>query len=203
MHYNSTLTTKTIGMEDNRQDQLALITEMIQTARNQFNDSSNIYVLWGWVVFVASVSQFILIKMHHESMSGLGWLILIPLALVAQVFIMVKMRGKSKVKTHIDKILGYLWTAFGVALGITLFSQGNLQVNTLPMVLTLYGIGTFVSGGIISFRPLIVGGICCWLTAIAGFFVPVEYQLLLLALAVVMAYIIPGYLLKLRHRNNV
>ena len=190
-------------MENNRQDQLALIAEMIQTARNQFSDSSNIYLLWGWVVFVASISQFILIQMHYENMSGLGWLILIPLALVAQIIIMVKMKGKSKVKTHIDKILGYLWTAFGVALGIVLFSQGNLQVNTLPMVLTLYGIGTFVSGGIISFRPLIVGGICCWLTAIAGFFVPVEYQLLLLALAVVMAYIIPGYLLKLRHRNNV
>ncbi len=190
-------------MENTPKQHLDLIAEMIQTARREYNDSSNIYLLWGWVVSIASILQFILIQMHHEGMSGIGWVVLIPAALIAQIVMMMKMRKKEKVQTHIDTIMGYLWTAFGVSLGIVLFSQGKLQENTFPMVLMLYGIGTFVSGGAIQFRALIIGGICCWVVAIACFFVPVQYQLLLLALAVIAAYIIPGYLLKIRYKKNV
>jgi hypothetical protein len=190
-------------MESTPKQHLDLIAEMIQTARREYNDSSNIYLLWGWVVSIASILQFILIQMHHDSISWIGWAVLIPFALIAQVVMMIKMRGREKVQTHIDTIMGYLWTAFGVSLAIVLFSQGKLQESTFPMVLMLYGIGTFVSGGAIQFRALIIGGIFCWVFAIGCYFVHMEYQLLLLALAVIAAYIIPGYLLKIRYKKNV
>jgi len=190
-------------MENTEKQQLELITEMIQTARTQFNDDSNIYLLWGWVVSIASLSQFIMIQIHYANLSGWPWVILVPTALIVQIVMMVNMKKKEKVKTYPEKIMGYLWTAFGISLGIVLFSQSRLQENTLSMVLMLYGIGTFVSGGAIKLRAMVIGGICCWILAIACFFVKVEYQLLLLALAVIAAYIIPGYLLKMRHKKNV
>jgi hypothetical protein len=75
--------------------------------------------------------------------------------------------------------------------------------NVYPMVLVLYGIATFVSGGVLQFRPLVIGGICCWVLAVAAMFLPFEYQLLALAAAVAAAYIVPGYLLSKQFRSGV
>jgi hypothetical protein len=190
-------------MEDMQKQNFDLITEMIQTARKEFNDSSSIYLLWGWVICIASLLEFILIQMHYDNISGIGWPILLPIAFVCQIVIMVRNKNKEKVKTHIDTIMGYLWSSFGISLGIVLFSYSRLQANTLPMVLMLYAIGTFVSGGAMQVRALIVGGIACWVIAIACFFVSAQDQILLLAIAVIVAYIIPGYILKIRHRKHV
>lgn len=67
--------------------------------------------------------------------------------------------------------------------------------------MVLYGIGLFGSGGILEFKPLIYGGIFCWLCAIAGYEVQNSYQLLVLASAVLGGYIIPGYLLKMNQQK--
>jgi hypothetical protein len=60
----------------------------------------------------------------------------------------------------------------------------------------MYVLGIFVSGGVISFRPLIYGGIVAWVAAIVAYFQTYEVQLLFTTLVVVVSYIIPGHLLK-------
>jgi uncharacterized membrane protein YhaH (DUF805 family) len=64
------------------------------------------------------------------------------------------------------------------------------------LIIALYGLGTFVSGGILKFKPLIIGGMCCWIIALCIFFIPDEYSLLLVAGSIIIAYLIPGYLLR-------
>jgi hypothetical protein len=68
--------------------------------------------------------------------------------------------------------------------------------------LVLYGIPTFLSGVILKFKPLSTGGFICWFLAVAAMFIPYEYQLLLLALAVACAWIIPGYLLRSKFKKE-
>ncbi len=65
-----------------------------------------------------------------------------------------------------------------------------------PFIIILLGWGTVISGGILKFKPLIIGGILAWVIAIADFFVSAENQLLMMALATIIAYLIPGYMLK-------
>lgn len=65
----------------------------------------------------------------------------------------------------------------------------------------LYGIPTFLSGVIMRFTPLKVGGICCGILAMASSYIHNEYILLLLAAAVIAAWIIPGYILKNRFKK--
>lgn len=72
-----------------------------------------------------------------------------------------------------------------------------------PMILVLYGMPTFLSGVILKFRPLIIGGICCWLLAIVSPFVDNDFQLLLLATGVCAGWIIPGYILRNRFKKNI
>ena len=47
-----------------------------------------------------------------------------------------------------------------------------------------------------AFFPLILGGMCCWIIALGAFFLKEDYMLLMVALSIIIAYLIPGYLLR-------
>jgi len=67
--------------------------------------------------------------------------------------------------------------------------------------LALYGMPTFLSGITLRFKPLIYGGITCWLLSIIACFIPYQFHLLLLGLSVIIAWIVPGYILKARFKK--
>jgi hypothetical protein len=125
---------------------------------------------------------------------------------VVAVYMIIYLRSrdrKRKVKTYTDELLGYVWLAFVIMMVITFFLLQNFvpqfwKYNFL-FILLCYGMPTFLSGIILQFRPLIIGGITCWvLSALAGF-VGFAYHPLFVSAAVVVAWIIPGYILKDRY----
>mgnify|MGYP003694447627 CR=1 FL=1 len=59
----------------------------------------------------------------------------------------------------------------------------------------------FLSGIILRFKPLIIGGIGCWILSIAAMLIDnYDYQFLLIPLAMIIAWIIPGYLLRAKYK---
>jgi hypothetical protein len=184
-------------MENSEEQNFELIQRTIRTAQRQFADDSSSYLLWGSTISFACILQYVLIRMQYEY-NFIGWAILIPVAVILQIIFTVRKTKTQKVRTHIETILSYMWMSFGISLAIVLFAMSRLQENTYPIVLCLYGISVFVSGGAMKMRSLIFGGIACWAFAIASFFVPFETQLLFLAAAVVAAYLIPGLVIRSR-----
>ncbi|WP_276132272.1 hypothetical protein [Polluticoccus soli] len=184
---------------DNKQ-QLALISEMISTARKEFNHNGNIYLLWGWLVCVAAIGQYILLRMNSEY-NALPWSLMF-FGAVGQMILMYRDRNRQSTKTHVGRVIGNAWAAFGISLGLTLFMQGKLQLNTFPIVMMLYAIPLFISGAALEANALKYGAIACWCCALVAFFVGFEEQLLLLAAAVIMGYIIPGYILNARYKTE-
>jgi hypothetical protein len=53
-----------------------------------------------------------------------------------------------------------------------------------------------VSGAAFKVNAFVFGSIVCWTLAIISFFVPFDIQLLLLAVGVLFAFIIPGVILR-------
>ena len=96
---------------------------------------------------------------------------------------------EKKVKTYIDELMYYVRVSFLVTLSVVIFFSFKLQMNTYPIILMIYGLWLFISGGAMKFRPMIIGGIVNWLIAIPCFFINFEYQLIALALAVVLGHI--------------
>ena len=112
------------------------------------------------------------------------------------------MKGKKdRTKTNVTESLKYTWIAFTVALLIILFFNSMNYLQVLPIIMALYGMGLFLSGGALRFKPLMIGGIFCWICAVAGFEIQNMYQLLILATAVLGGYIVPGYLLKMNNKK--
>ncbi|MGB8193655.1 MAG: hypothetical protein WCF67_17115 [Chitinophagaceae bacterium] len=197
---------RTTDPEFSPQQSLAVIQSMIETARNQFSENGHLYLLWGWVVFVCSLAQFVLMNYfkyeHHYIVWMLTWA-----AFIYQFIYIARTRKKDKVKTYADRMIGYVWVAFVVLMFLFGFLFGREMGDEYyklmsPGFLSLYGMPTFLSGIILRFRPLVIGGIGCWVLAVTSSYIPYEYQLLLLSAAMVVAWIIPGYLLRTKYKKE-
>ena len=186
----------------NSEESLHFIEKMIRTAQEKVEDSSFYFLLWGWSVFIASMMQFYLLQINYEY-NFIGWVILMPLSgIITFIYSAREDKNKPKVKTYVNDIMQYVMISFVVTLFIVLFFQSKLQLNTYPMVLLIYGVWLFVSGGALKFKPLIAGGIINWALAVVSFFQPFNIQLLLLAIAVLLGYIIPGHILKSHYKKT-
>jgi hypothetical protein len=93
---------------------------------------------------------------------------------------------------------------FGISLGMISFivSKTNNWEAMNPLLLMMYGMPTFLSGVIMRFTALKIGGIICWCLSIVAVLVAPVYVLLLLAVAVIAAWIVPGYLLRKKFKNQ-
>ncbi len=187
----------------NEQESLRIIHEMIASVKCGIKDNGFFYLLWGWLVFIASLSNYFLQFVFGFDMPWLPWAILMPLGMITSMIAGAKLEKKKKVKTYIDDFLKYLLIAFLVCLFITLFFMQQFQLSCYPVVMMLYGIWLFVSGGAIRFRPLIIGGVINWILAIVALFVTFDYQLLLISTAVFLGYIIPGHILNYQFKRDV
>ena len=173
---------------------IELITTMIRAAKGRVQRNSFYFLLWGWVVAVAYVGVFILSKAGVEQ-PYLIWLITIP-AWIVTLLRMMRRDAAPEAKSHFDSISMWLWLAFGLMIcTFVLFgSRINYQLN--PVILTCTALPTFLSGVIVRFKPLKIGGIIFWLGGIACFLVSFDVQPLIGGLTVIGGYLIPGYMLK-------
>jgi len=186
------------------QDSIRVITEMIENSKSNIKDNSFFYLLWGWLVLIASVTNFTLLKMGYFEISWIPWPVLMFGGGIVSGIAGRRMSKKTKVKTMFDCAMAYLWGGFVITIFIILFlsAYGNISWKTSNiMVIALYGLGTFVSGGILKFKPLIIGGIISWAIAIATLFLPEIFSLLMVASSIVIAYLIPGYMLKSKEQS--
>ena len=188
------------------QQSLTLISEMINRAKDKFGENGHLYLLWGWTILICSLGQFILanyVKWEYHYMVWFStWLVFIY-----QVIYLAKQNRNEKVKTYTDDIIKIVWITFVVLMFLFGFLFGKLLGEGYykffnPGILALYGMPTVLSGTILRFRPLIMGGIFCWILSIISTFIPFQYQLLLLSAAVIAAWIIPGYLLRSKYKQN-
>lgn len=178
-------------------ESLALIASMINKARNNFNESGIIYLIYGWVIFICSVVQFIVLYFLKNSDAYYIWyLTWVPV--IYHVIYLRKKRSAEKTRTYTDEIISYIWLVFIICISLLIFLQIYLKSPaTINLtILVLYGMPTFLCGVILKSNSLKTGGIFCWILAIFSVFINPEFQSLLIALAVVVAWIIPGYILK-------
>lgn len=182
-----------------------IIQQMIESAKKEISDNGFFYLLWGYLVFTAALGHYVMLKMEL-SYAFITWPVLMPLGGIISIIqgIVSGKKNKRKTRSWVDHIFVYTWISFGVSLFIVLFMGGKLGWEVVyPMVILLYGIGTFISGGIMKFRPLILGGIICWVLALIAFYVSFEHQLILIIIAILSAYIIPGHILKNKAAQHV
>jgi FtsH-binding integral membrane protein len=127
-------------------------------------------------------------------------------ATIFQIFFLRRKRRKQAVRTYTDDIIKYVWLTFIIIMFLAAVLIGAIQGWEYyklidPLFLVIYGMPTFLSGIILRFKPLMWGGIGCWVLSVLTTVIPVEFHLLLVSAAMVIAWIIPGYLLRLKFKR--
>lgn len=186
------------------QQGLQVIQEMIENTKAKFRDNGFFYLLWGWLVLIGSLSQFILMRMGIEN-AWLPWPILMTGGGIASGIAGYRLGKKAQVKTFFDTAIMALWLAFTLTLFIFLFAAGAGRISwnmANVFIIALYGLATFISGNMMNFKPLIFGGVFSWIAALVGLFLPDIYSLPLVSVSIIVAYLIPGYMLKARAKTN-
>lgn len=190
--------------EFNETESLALIQEMIENSKARLGESSFFFLLWGWLVLIASLLHFILLFTGFQY-PYLPWPVVMAIGGIVAGIAGYRMKKRSGIKTYLGTSMKYLWLSFAVTMFFILFSAGLGKITwemSNVLIIALYALGTFATGGIIKFKPLIIGGIASWIIACASLFIAPQYTLLSIALSIVIAYLIPGYLLKSKEKSQ-
>lgn len=203
-------------------ESLALITQMINKARDCYHDTGISSIMWGAVVAFCALER--LAEIHFGYRLPVDIYFLTILAIIPQVYFSIREKKARKVKTYDETFLDYLWAGFGICIILLIIATNVIfsawspvsdEYRTLtghapsfrfyeflaPLYLMLYGMPTFVTGAAFRFWPMFWGGILCWTCSIITAFTPIKIDLLLTALSAVFAWLIPGIIMERDYRK--
>lgn len=195
---------------------------MINKAKHSYHDTGWGPIMWGSVIIFCSLFTWAREKFNFTFPFDIWWLTL--LAVVPQVIISYRANKGKGAKSYNDIAMDYVWIGFGISIFLLSFANGVIHsemnkafsskgtgfsypsqffFNYQPaLFMILYGLPTFITGGIMKFKPMIFGGILCWVCAMASLYTDRETDLLLMAAAALFAWLIPGILINHRCRKR-
>lgn len=211
------------------QDSLRLITEMIQKVKkSNFHDSGTSAILWGSVIGFAGIMSFLerselfktgfdwwflalfaivpqvfiairegrkkLVRTHEEVAIDTVWMIY-GISIFAVIAYMNIVPG---VTTNFLKSEGVEVLRKNMVTGeITSFQL--FVPSTISILMILYAFPTLVTGIVKSFKPMIFGGILCYIFFIISLFTNTTWDSLLSGLAAIFNWLIPGFILRKKY----
>ena len=194
-------------MEENSltpEESLSIIDKAITNFKINYKESGKTFLLWGWILTLASFSNFIILYIldGREAYQLMGlfsvgnWVIFAIIGFIIMFIIERKVNRDKKVYSHLESYIKNLWIVTVASFFIATFLCIRLEIDPPPIMLLIAGIATTTTGLLIKFRPVIIGGMAFYIFSIATTIVSNEYSALIVGLAIICGYLIPGYYLK-------
>lgn len=180
------------------QESLALITSMIAKAKNSYIDSGIGPLSWGILItFCSLVSYF---QKVFDFSFGFDIWIISALALIPQIYLSIRARKTQNFTTHEGLMMNYIWGTFAVCIFmISFYANKTHAPHVIALDMMIFGVPTFITGGIRKFKPMIIGGLICWVCSIASYYTGYVNGMLLMAVSAFFAWLIPGIILRKRY----
>jgi uncharacterized protein with PQ loop repeat len=202
-------------------ESLELIASMINKAKDSYHDTGIGAIMWGSVIAICSLVKLSEIQFGYKLPFDIYLLTII--AVVPQVFITIKEKRERRVKSFDDAYMDYIWLGFGICIFLMIFIINSLfsvwepvakeysgltghpspflfREFIAPLFLLLYGLPTFITGAACKFKPMLWGGIFCWVCCVTTIYTTIKVDLLLTAASAIMAWLIPGILMEKEYR---
>jgi len=203
------------------QESLHLITMMINKAKESYHDTGIGAIMWGSVIAICSLVR--LSEVHFGYKLPFDIYLLTIVAIIPQIFISIKEKRERKIKSYDDPYLDYIWLGFGICIFLLIYISNNIfgewgswaneyksitgkaasfrfSEYVAPLFLMLYGLPTFITGAACKFKPMLWGGIFCWICCIVAIYTSIKIDLLLTSASAALAWLIPGIIMEKEYR---
>lgn len=182
-------------------ESLKLITEMMSKAKRSYVTKGTASIVWGVLIIICSL--FTWAQVQYKFDIGFDIWLLLFLAVIPQVFFSIRDRKNKNFVAHDEQTMAYVWAAFGICIFILSFYNSHFgNYNSTTLFMMLYGIPTFITGGVFKFRPMIFGGLICWILSVWSVFTPFPADMLLMAACGLFAWLMPGVILWNKHQKR-
>ena len=188
--------------------------EVIARTRGKVNmddkpTGNYLFPLWGWLTALFYLLGFIFIHFHHWEWGIWMWAGIPAVGIPLMIAILKKDRERTHMRTRRSKLVLDFWIFAACAIGIGGFIFGFAGVYEMienPVICILVGIGAFITGEDVRFRPMIIGGIAGASFGLCSFLLQGElwpWQMLCVVLTAIVSLIIPGHLFEKTVKNGV
>lgn len=179
----------------NTDESLAIITSMINQAKGNVVKSRFYIIFWGWLVLFMSLGHFFLASFTAYPYPFAVYSLSIVGLVVSFIYGYRESRQK-KVKTFADTVYSQIWFSFIAVYFVLVAFMPQYNFYITPMILLFASTSTYLTGVILRFSPYRWGGLWILLMAIVAFLLPLDWQPLTTAVAVLFGYLFPGYMIK-------
>lgn len=184
------------------QESLRVIRETIDLAKSGFREDGFHFLLWGWLVAIASAADWYFVAIQPDERHSMVWLCMfigVPISLIREA-----RRGKrEKAQNIVRAWYGKIWLGYGISMILVIPIISRLGISPVPVILILTGFATYMSGILLKFQPLLIGAAVFWAGALWCVFLSNPQHLLVESASAVLGYLIPGYLLNSQSKTYV
>jgi hypothetical protein len=193
-------------------ESLQLIEQMIGRAKQEEKQNGLGWIIWGWMLFLASFSHYILLVLGIKG-GMIVWNVfgIAAFALMAYNLYQENIaKSSDPVKTYTGELVSKIGSAFFISLLILVV--GNYTTNAdrsgvnFGYLLLLYAFWMYIHGAAFRFNLLKYGAFLNWIGALVIFIWYRELgrnTLLIHAVCVLAGYIIPGYIAQKRFGKRI
>jgi hypothetical protein len=185
-------------MEDKEftaEESLSLIANVISEANSRFKDNGFSFIFLGLCSFIASLGQFVLIKLGYYQINYYPYFIM-PIAAAVTYFYYSKKRSAVKSKNIIASLFSIISAIMGANLMIAgFFFWGKFGIALIPFMLILFSVWAALTGVLIKHRVFLISGIVINIIAYCSFFIEREYHPLVMSIVSLIGIVVPGIIL--------
>ena len=182
---------------------LNLIEQMIAAARNDHRERGDGWLIWGWLLFIASFASIVCMLLEYYAPIEWIWGVLVFVGF-AIAFVVSGRRRRNEVLTYVQSLLRKFTIGFFISLfALIAASYITKSYYAFGYYYILYAFWMFIHGSAIRFTPLIVGACINWTAAILIFFAKDDFLSIMIisSIAILAGYLLPGYMLRSQYKR--
>ena len=176
-------------------DQIEAIASAINNTRENLKPLSINFIFWGCLVIVMSLFNYAFPSLIASTQYGdvLFWTVLPLIGMILTIYYNIKYRNKTGYETYLNRVIKIIWGVFNLSwIYIIALSFTIKSFHPVPPILFLLGMILIITGLIIKFKPITLGGIFLTIFTFYLNFNPGINLLLVNIIGVSLGMLVPG-----------
>jgi hypothetical protein len=188
----------------NKEEQINIINEAIKQTKTNLKPMGYNLIFWSVVVISMSLFHYFFpqIVQYSNYSSTIYWVSIPLLGMIYTTYYNIKSGIKIGYETQLDRVIRIIWGVFGLAWIFTVGISLLYEMNPVQDILFLLAIVLIMTGLIVKFHNITIGGIGLLIFTVYSYYNPGLNLLLVNVIGISFGMLIPGLSLYFHKSDN-